>query len=176
MQSNPFFYLTTIIQLDSEDSASWIRTRIIEIPFKFVTNPTNDREKKINKHLKTEMKGLGPQFMLILLEYYQKYIKEGLNPTPEVMQATNEVRDENDLYIAFIDDLIEKTKNDFDRISQPDINRSCSRWFSENKINNFKKSLIKEAMEKKYGGLIKNLWIDNKDSAGWSFLKWKNSL
>lgn len=164
-------------KLDANDEAVWDRNRIIDFPYKFVANPVGDKQKKINKNLKTEMKGLGPQFMLILLEYYVKYKKEGLEPTEDVMKATDNVRDENDSYKEFIEDKLESTDNDFDRISQPEINKVCNKWMSENKKDEkFKKSSIKESMEKIYGKLINNLWITNKKEAGWSYVKWKNYL
>ncbi len=164
-------------KLDSEDEASWIRTRIIEFPYKFVTHPKNDKEKKINIHLKSKMKGLGPHFMLILLEYYKIYVKEGLNPTAEVMRATNEVRDENDPYKEFIDTQLVESNNDSDRISQSYLNETCRKWITENKkYTIYKKISLKESMERIYGKLNKELWINNNRNAGWSFVKWKNSL
>lgn len=115
--------------------------------------------------------------MLILLEYYQKYIKEGLNPTPEVMKATDNVRDEDDPYITYIDNNFERTTNDYDRISQPEINRMCGKWFTENIKNvKFKKKSIKEAFEKYHGKISEGIKINNVSTDGWCYVKLRNSL
>ncbi len=164
-------------KLDAENEAVWERSRILEFPFKFVVNPKNNREKNINKNLKTEIKGLGPQFMLILLDYYKKYKLEGLEPTPEVMQATNQVRDENDPYKEFIDLKLEKTNNNLDRLDQPQLNIKCNEWMNiEHKEIKFKKKSLRECIEKYYGELNTDLRVNSKNGAGWTFIKWKNSL
>ncbi|RKO93344.1 hypothetical protein BDK51DRAFT_28997 [Blyttiomyces helicus] len=70
---------------DGEDDAIWDRGRIIDFVFKFVDNPNGPFEKKINCHWKGKVKTWGPQFMLILLDYYKQYEKQnGLHPSTAV--------------------------------------------------------------------------------------------
>lgn len=164
-------------KMDANDEALWDRSRIIEFPYKFVTNPRNNKQKKVDKNLKTEIKGWGPQFMLILLEYYGKYINEGLNPTQMVLEATEEVRNENDLYKEFIQQKIEITNNNYDKLNQVDINNVCSEWMNlKHARKDFQKSSLRKAIEKIAGDLQSGLWINNTSSRGWSYIKWKNSL
>ncbi|RKO94813.1 hypothetical protein BDK51DRAFT_32695 [Blyttiomyces helicus] len=73
------------ILTDGEDDAIWDRYRIIDFVFKFADNVKGPFEKKIDCHLKDEVKTWGPQFMLILLDYYKQYEKEdGLHPSTAV--------------------------------------------------------------------------------------------
>lgn len=82
----------------------------------------------------------------------------------------------NDLYKDFIEKNIEKTKNEFDRISQPELGKICIRWFSDNhKSIKYKKNSVKQAMENIYGNIIEGIRINNNSTNGWCFVKWKLS-
>lgn len=79
-----------------------------------------------------------------------------------------------DIYQIFIDKNVEKSNNYYDRISQPNINKSCSKWIFDNFKNiTFRKKDFKIIIEKNFGILINNLWINNKKEAGWAHIKWK---
>ncbi|RKO90448.1 hypothetical protein BDK51DRAFT_30175 [Blyttiomyces helicus] len=60
-----------IPSLDGEDDAIWDRGRIIDFLYKFVDEPVGDFQRKIDRGLKEKVKTWGPQFMLILLEWYK---------------------------------------------------------------------------------------------------------
>lgn len=118
--------------ISSEDDAIWARARFIKFPFKFVTNVTNPNEKVIDMTLKRKMKTWGPQFMLILLEYYKKYRNIGhLEPTEKVLRTNASIRDDNDPYVRFIDEKLVKTENESDRLLQADLNRAFRHWHSQ---------------------------------------------
>ena len=74
--------------LDKNEEAIWERCRCIEFPIKFVENPTNDNEKKIDKNIKHKILSWRADFMLLLLEYYAKYKEIGLVPTNNIMKFT----------------------------------------------------------------------------------------
>ena len=94
--------------LDCDDEAIWARSRIIHFPYKFSATPVGESQKPIDMELKQKVKTWGPQFMLLLLEYYALYRSEGLAPTKAVIAHTEETRAENNFYQTWIDDNIIK--------------------------------------------------------------------
>lgn len=159
-------------RLDSNDEAIWDRSRIIEFPYKFVSNPKRDNQKTINKNLKTDMKGLGPQFMLIILKYYVKYKKYGLEPTPEILKATFDLRKENNYYAEFVEKFLEKTMDKNDRISQKDINDICRNWITKwHKDLKFSTTDLKDEIENNFGKMKKST-IDDTNTKGWTNINW----
>ncbi|RKO89862.1 hypothetical protein BDK51DRAFT_37723 [Blyttiomyces helicus] len=108
--------------LDGEDDAIWDRGRIIDFVFKFVDNPKGPFEKKIDRHLKEKVKTWGPQFMLILLDYYKQYEKEdGLHPSTAVAAKVRSVRKDNDPLVEFLEEHYELTNNDEDYVLFADM-------------------------------------------------------
>lgn len=94
--------------LDSQDDAIWSRSRVIHFPFKFTTHPADETQKLIDMTLKTKAKKWGPQFMLLLLEHYVIYKREGLNPTDAVVAHTTATRRDNDVTLNWIEQNIKK--------------------------------------------------------------------
>lgn len=103
-QHSLFLLCNDIPELDSEDDASWTRARIEHFPIKFVDQPVGQFQKKIDMTIKDKIQKWGPQFMLLLLEYYQVYRNEGLAPSPGVIASTAATRKENNIFQTWIDD------------------------------------------------------------------------
>jgi hypothetical protein len=59
--------------------------RVINFPTRFVDNPKEINEKKADKELEVKMRNWYADFMLLLLEYYGKFMKDGLKEINEVM-------------------------------------------------------------------------------------------
>ncbi|KAJ3230665.1 hypothetical protein HDU81_004325 [Chytriomyces hyalinus] len=85
-----------IPKLDADDEAVWKRSRVIDFPNVFVDYPKKANERQINRLLKQEVKNWGPQFMLLLLEWYKVYLTDGLEQTPAMIAKANRTRAEND--------------------------------------------------------------------------------
>jgi len=104
------------------------RFKLIEHPVQFVENPNpeNKWEQKRNSTIKEKFKTdprYRMQFMLILIEYYNKYIKDDTSseiPTPEcVNEYTKQFLHENDYIARFFDEVgIEITNGKKDQIEQ----------------------------------------------------------
>jgi hypothetical protein len=87
--------------MDSNEEAVWKRSRCLNFPTTFVENPTESHHKKIDKNLGDRIKYWKNDFMLILLDYYRKYLEEGLVPTTSVLKFTEEYNLESDVYLAY---------------------------------------------------------------------------
>lgn len=168
-----------IPKLDSDDEAAWDRSKIIEFPFKFVTKPSQMYHKKIDKNMKNKLPKLGPQFMLILLDYYKKYKNEGLEPTPEIINITEEVRDQCDYYNEYVKECLELVNDKKMRLKRSDINQQFLIWIQhhpiyKSKINDVDINYLKKAIESKFGEMNNNLYLpDGKGTnKGWMFIKY----
>lgn len=138
-----------------DDEAVWLRSRVVDFPHKFVHNPTHSHERQIDTGLKHRMRHWGPQFMLILLDYYKRYREIGsLQPTANVLRATNEVRDDNDLHKQFIEENLVVTGNAGDRIHQSQLYREFSVWvFKRDRTINVTQSM-KTALKVKLSAIM----------------------
>jgi P4 family phage/plasmid primase-like protien len=105
------------------------RTKIVDYPFTFVDNPKLPHEKKIDEHLShkfSDTKYL-QQYMLILLEKYEKCIKgeHGKGKpiqTPEKVNAvTKQFFNEQDVVGQFIDACLDRTDNTKDKVEKKDM-------------------------------------------------------
>ncbi len=103
-QHSLFLLCNDIPDLDSEDDASWTRARIEHFPIKFVDQPVGPYQKKIDMTIKDKIQAWGPHFMLLLIEYYPIYRREGLTPSPGILASTAATRKENDIFQTWIDD------------------------------------------------------------------------
>ena len=118
-QHSTFLLCNSLPFLDSSDNGAWTRSRILEFKYTFKKTPVAENERPIDDELKRRVKNWGPQFMLLLLEYYKIYRKEGLIPTPDVIAHTAEKRRDNDVVQNWIEENIERTENG--AISRADI-------------------------------------------------------
>ncbi len=91
---------------NQNDHAMWERCRYINFPITFVDDPKNNNQKKIDYNLSDKLVHWKEDFMLLLIEYYKLYIKEGLLPEQTVLKFTNEIKDEQNIYKQY---MIERT-------------------------------------------------------------------
>jgi P4 family phage/plasmid primase-like protien len=98
MEAKLFLACNELPEIKGEDTALWRRIRVIDFPSRFVDDPKEPGEYKIDRTLPSRMREditWRQTFMKILLEYYYKDVKEPI----EVQIKTNEYRqDNNDLY------------------------------------------------------------------------------
>ncbi len=115
--------------INAEDKAFWRRARVQHFGLVFVDNPTpGTNERQVDRNLKLKIEGWAPQFLLLLLEYYQRYQRDGLAPTAAVMRCTNSARSENDPLTEFVQEHYEKTDKETDRIKRKDIYDALDVW------------------------------------------------
>jgi putative DNA primase/helicase len=78
----------------------WRRFNVIEFP---ITIPASRRDHNLSRKLLGELPGI----LNFALEGYRAWKREGLNAPPQIRQATNSYRNENDTVQQFIDSCCE---------------------------------------------------------------------
>jgi P4 family phage/plasmid primase-like protien len=136
LQGSLFLCCNKIPSINSTgDGGIQRRLRVVEFISRFCDNPKKEHEFKIDPTIKTKIKQWKPYFMSILLHYYhvheQEEIKNGKIEEPEeVMIATNNYQQENDIFNDFIEDYLEESEDDFSSLK--DIYVSFTGWWTEN--------------------------------------------
>jgi P4 family phage/plasmid primase-like protien len=115
---------------DPYDEAYWMRCKCIQFPTKFVENPQELYEKKINYDLNIEE--LNIYFMLVLIEYYKKYKKNGIKVIESVHQITDNLKISNNLCLEF---MINNTEVAETNIHTSYLYNIFVNWFKKNSPN-----------------------------------------
>ena len=146
METKLFLACNTLPDIKGEDTALWRRIRVVDFPSKFVDNPKESNEYKIDRTLPTKIReetSWKQTFMNILIEYYYKEITE----PDEVKVKTNEYKEGNDINSEFVNKFI--TKNEENYIVWSELWEQFSYWmFNEYNITANKK-VIKTYFESK---------------------------
>ena len=114
---------------DNNDQAVWARTRCIEFPITFVDKPKNENEKKIDKAIGEKLKFWKQDFMLLLIEKFKQYKKEGLTATDKILKFTRNYKETNDIYLQYIEERTEKSDK---HIHTSTLYVDFKRWFVSN--------------------------------------------
>ncbi|KAJ3214584.1 hypothetical protein HDU81_001660 [Chytriomyces hyalinus] len=80
---------------DVTDPAVWDRSRILDFPTKFVENPSQPHERKMDDNLPIRIKHWGPQMMLLMIEWYNMFKSEGLTPTAKILREVQTYQEAN---------------------------------------------------------------------------------
>jgi P4 family phage/plasmid primase-like protien len=116
---------------DDIDNAFSKRLRCINFPTEFVAEPKNSNHKKIDVNINQNFNYWKLDFMLLLIEYYKKYIKDSkLMPTANILLWTNQYKEDTDMYLQFLNECTDKSDI---HIKTFDIYECFKSWF---KINN----------------------------------------
>jgi P4 family phage/plasmid primase-like protien len=110
MEAKLFLACNELPEIKGEDTALWRRIRVIDFPSRFVDEPKDENEYKIDRTLPSRMRedlSWRQTFMSILLEYYYKDVIEPV----EVQVKTNEYRQENNDFYNWLVANVEEKKN-----------------------------------------------------------------
>jgi P4 family phage/plasmid primase-like protien len=114
---------------NNEDKAVWKRTKCVEFPVTFVDNPTLPNEKMIDKTIGEKLKYWKNDFMLLLIEYFKLFKKDGLNETPNIAKFTMIYRETNDIFLQFLEECTEKSDR---HIHTSTLYEAFKNWFVGN--------------------------------------------
>jgi len=141
----------------SDDGGTWRRIRVVEFTSRFCENPNpeNPNEFPMDKDLCKRFDDWKEHFMALLIEYYRKYVTEGIKEPDEVMKCTRDYQRSNDIMMDFIEQEIEKVPGD-DRmqVSLSDLFTRFQQWVKDNAPqmkNSITKKTLKAALEKSIG-------------------------
>ncbi len=126
------------------DGGTIRRLKIIEFLSRFVDNPdpNNPYEFMIDRELKQRLENYKCAFMNILINYYEKYKLEGLNPPESVMSVIRKYERDNNIIKDFVTEKIVKG-NSKDYITKEEL----------------KELFVKDATIKSYFGKFNNFII-----------------
>lgn len=110
MEAKLFLACNELPEIKGEDTALWRRIRVIDFPSRFVDDPKESNEYKIDRTLPSRMREditWRQTFIKILLEYYYKDVSE----PQEVKVRTNEYREENNDFYNWMSENIEQQED-----------------------------------------------------------------
>lgn len=176
MEAKLYLACNELPEIKGEDTALWRRIRVVDFPSRFVEEPKEHGEFKIDRTLPSRMREditWKQCFMNILLEYYFKDIKEPI----EVQIKTKEYRLNNDIVNQFVEEMcyVDKTNKNY-REFCVDLWNEFESWKRENLIDdNMNQSLFYNRIDSitNYSNK-KRIRKDDKNSRGWYGIKLKN--
>lgn len=103
------------------DGGTVRRLKITEFTSKFVDDPTEPNEFKIDRELKNKLDNYKLVFMNILIKYYRIYKSEGLVPPEYIVHVTKKYENNNNMIKAFMDENIKTTHRKTDFITKTEL-------------------------------------------------------
>jgi P4 family phage/plasmid primase-like protien len=171
MEAKLFLACNELPEIKGEDTALWRRIRVIDFPSRFVDDPKESNEFKIDRTLPSRMRediSWRQTFINILLDYYSKDIKEPL----EVQIKTNEYREENNDFYNWCEENIEYKEGELLKLTEV-----ISFYLGKTKIHSKESSKFKKELEKYIKFKYKNIkWeysivtVNDKKHRGWKDL------
>lgn len=168
-----FLICNNLPNIPSNDGGTWRRIRAIPFKSKFVDNPDskNMYEKKIKDNISRELLKCREAFMFILLQKFKHYQKYGVTEPACVKSKTDQYKQENDIYLEFINENIDETNSEQDMISFRDLFEAFKEWTKNSaytkKIN---KHEFKANMIEKLGN------FNNPITFTWTKIKNRNAM
>jgi P4 family phage/plasmid primase-like protien len=129
-QFKPILTCNRLPVVPSTDGGTWRRIRIVPFEMKFVDNPVEDYEKKIDRTIKENLVNWKEAFMAILIKYYKQFKEKGIFEPPKVMEFTKQYERDCDTFKEFIDNAIAPEEGAI--LSVQDLYRDFTRWYKHN--------------------------------------------
>lgn len=149
-QFKPILTCNKLPTIPSTDGGTWRRIRVSPFEMKFVENPVEDYERKMNKNLKEILPSWKEAFMSILIEAYKRYKKEGLVEPEKVLEYTKQYEKQSDQLHEFIFGMISKGNSE-DYFDLAELYRDFTNWYklSHSDKCTYSKNDIKYEVEEK---------------------------
>ena len=149
-QFKPVLTCNKLPTIPSTDGGTWRRIRVTPFEMKFVENPVEDYERKINKNLKEILPLWKEAFMSMLVEAYKRYKKEGLIEPDTVLEYTKQYEKQSDSLYEFIFGMISKGDAE-DSFNLSELYRDFTNWYKLNHSDKctYSKNDIKYEIEEK---------------------------
>jgi putative DNA primase/helicase len=120
-----WFAVNTLPKANAHDHGFWRRVRIIPFTVRF---DGKNRDMELYNKLLIELSGI----INWAYEGFVEWRKIGLSPPDEVIQATEEYHQQEDVIAQFIGDCISWTKSIDNRIPAKELYNSFSSWYDDN--------------------------------------------
>lgn len=143
--------------IPSNDGGTWRRLRVVEFPSKFVDEPSAPNEFQKDIRIPSKLRIWKSHFMSLLINTYEKYLKEGLKEPECVLKFTKEYQRKSDIYLDFIEENIKVTEDEKDTLKLNEIYNQFKAWhidaYSEKPKSN--RNELKDYFDHKFGILNK---------------------
>jgi P4 family phage/plasmid primase-like protien len=171
-QFKPVLTCNRLPNIPSNDGGTWRRIRVTPFEMKFVDNPKEDYEKKIDRKLKEKLPLWKEAFMSILIHHYSIYRFEGIAEPDKVLLFTKRYESESDLYADFVNGMLEKSEDEDTSIL--DLWKYFSIWYKHRytekfafNVNHFKHEIEDKLKTRVVNDMIKGFKIKSiVDTAG----------
>ena len=121
---------------DNIDNAFSKRLRCLNFPTEFVNEPIKENQKKIDININKNFDFWKLDFMLLLIDYYKIYTKKNeLHVTNNILKWTNQYKEETDIYLQFLNEYVEETQDDKDRIHCVTLYETFKDWIRDTNPN-----------------------------------------
>jgi putative DNA primase/helicase len=141
MEAKLFLACNELPEIKGEDTALWRRIRVIDFPSRFVDQPKESNEYKIDRTLPSRMRediSWRQTFMNILLDYYSVDVEE----PDEVQAKTNEYRQENNDFLNWLEENVHYKEGNL--LQTKDV---CELYLNRSKIHSKELSKYKREIE-----------------------------
>lgn len=153
----------------ANDNGTWRRLRVIEFTSKFCENPNpeNPNEFEMDMDLSSKFEIWKEYFMGLLIEYYKKYVDQGITEPDEVTACTREYQRNNDVYLDFVEQEFER--NDMAFTSYNQMANCFKSWLKDNNMSHIsiKKRDVQSNFLKTLGKTVSFSGVEG--YKGWQF-------
>lgn len=132
-----FLQCNALPKIPAHDGPTWNRTRVVDCESNFVDNPPETKEEqirqktfKVNKNLAEELEDLAEPYLWFLLNRYRQYRRKGLVEPERVQVSTKHYREDNDVYLQFISECLERDEKSHITVTQ--MYHEFKTWYAEN--------------------------------------------
>lgn len=157
-----------LLDIKAQDEGTWRRIRVCDFKSKFVHNPQDERYRgvpnvfKRDSSLKEKFKKWAPILCSMLIEIC-KETKGKVEDCDIVMASSNRYREDKDYIQRFINEKIEKTGKETDKISKSNVKYEFKEWYKseyDDKVPPAKELI--ERLEKDLGPYNRRGWYGYK--------------
>ena len=117
--------------ITSDDGGTWRRVLVVDFASKFVEEPKEKNEFKIDMKLKDKIKNWAPAFASYLIHIYNtRYNVDTRSPEPEEVKiSTGKYRQNQDVLRDFFDNNIIVTDSKDDKVKKRPLYEEFKKWF-----------------------------------------------
>lgn len=162
-----FMYLNIPPGAKTSDAAIWERLVLLPHDSRFVPNPPETEEEQWEKRtfkadpfIDSRLRELASAYFWILVQYWMKYKKEGLQKPAAVLQKSQKYKYENDLFAQFVDNRMQKTGRQLDFIPLTDCYINFKQWHGDAypKSHTPDKQQFEKEMTRLLGPSVESKW------------------
>jgi P4 family phage/plasmid primase-like protien len=127
-----FLLCNKVPEIPSNDGGTWRRVRVTPYEMKFVDNPTKPHERKADRDLKEKIKTdtWREALLAFLINHYDNFVSNKPIIEPQkVLKYTKMYQDISDVYQNFLNDRVQLTNNNRDKVSYKQLYEEFKTWF-----------------------------------------------